>query len=502
MPRYAPFSGEIPAPSVAYDAAPYHCLKISEAWVSIVIGALNTLAYECDYVTDEAGQIFAASEARKLILAVAHGNIACVEDIMYLLRQRPGDPCVLEQSVDNGLSWTTAFDYRLCFAAQKTFTEPELQDIIVTANVDVQTLVSIYQDNPINIFTDGTFDQSPDDEFRNGAMCYALNLLIIDLSRMAADRMDNGTDWRDVARFVAVAVKTVGEIILAFGGSTLLSAKPEWFFATAIAIGVADWAIGFIDANDREPDLAPLLSSDVQQALICCAMDVLQGNTPSIGLFSSIFTGCSVPDMNADTLELLEYLTESEDVYLSFLQMCQTSFEALQDGQQFECGCGDEMIAAEFTTESGNEPGVLYGLQAWVLGGANPGCGVYVAESGIHAGNENTADFTKHRGVSIYAPVTGQVSRVRINYDMEISNRIDGGNPGYIYYGGDQRAFSIVEVGNGNDRWIERVASRSLTSDNVLCEVYCYIAGTTNPQWAGNVRIKRIEIYGSGLSWG
>jgi hypothetical protein len=335
MKRYAPFSGEIPSPGVAYDAAPYHCLKISEAWVPIVIGALNALTYECDYVVDEAGQIFAANEAKMLILAVIHGNIACVEDIMYLLRQSPGDPCVLEQSTDNGLSWTTAFDYRRCFAARRTFTEPELQSIIVNAQVDVETLVNIYQDNPINVFTDGTFDQGPDDEFRNGAMCYALNLLIVDLSQMAADRMDNGTDWRDVARFVAVAVKTVGEVILSFAGTTLLSAKPEWFFATAIAIGVADWAIGFIDANDREPDLAPLLSSDVQQALICCAMDVLQGNTPSIGLFSSIFTGCSVPDMNADTLELLEYLTENEGVYLSFLQMCQTSFEALDGGQTF-----------------------------------------------------------------------------------------------------------------------------------------------------------------------
>jgi hypothetical protein len=502
MKRYAPFSGEIPSPGVAYDAAPYHCLKISEAWVPIVIGALNALAYECGYVTDEAGQIFAANEAKMLILAVAHGNIACVEDVMYLLRQSPFDPCVLEQSVDNGLSWTTAFDYRRCFAKQKTFTEPELHDIIVTANVDVQALITIYQNDPVNIFTDGTFDQGPDDELRNGAMCYALNLLIVDLSQMAADRMNNGTDWRDVARFVAVAVKTVGEIILAFGGSVLLSTKPEWFYATAVAVGVSNWAIGFIDANDREPDLVPLLSSDVQQALICCAMGVLQGNTPSIGLFSSIFTGCSVPDMNADTLELLEYLTENEGVYLSFLQMCQTSFEALGGGQTFACGCGDEMIAADFTTETGSEPGVLYGIAAWQVMSSRLGCGVYVAETGILAGNQSNAGFTKRRGVAIYAPVSGTVARVRVNYDMEISNYMDGGEPAAISYGGDQRVFSIVEVGNGNDRWIERVASRVLTSDNLSAEVYCYKRGTDNPAYAGNVRIKRIEIYGSGLSWG
>jgi hypothetical protein len=231
-------------------------------------------------------------------------------------------------------------------------------------------------------------------------------------------------------------------------------------------------------------------------------MDVLQGNTPSIGLFSSIFTGCSIPDLNADTLELLEYLTENEGVYLSFLKMCQTSFEALAGGQTFACGCGDEMIAAEFTTETGSEPGVLYGMQAWQVMGSRLGCGVYVAETGILAGNQSNAGFTKRRGVAIYAPVSGTVARVRVNYDMEISNYMDGGEPAAISYGGDQRVFSIVEVGNGNDRWIERVASRVLTSDNLSTEVYCYKHGTDNPAYAGNVRIKRIEIYGSGLSWG
>jgi len=35
-------------------------------------------------------------------------------DMPYLLRQNPVDPCQLEQSTNEGLTWSLAFDYRLC----------------------------------------------------------------------------------------------------------------------------------------------------------------------------------------------------------------------------------------------------------------------------------------------------------------------------------------------------------------------------------------------------
>jgi hypothetical protein len=96
--------------------------------------------------------------------------------------------------------------------------------------------------------------------------------------------------------------------------------------------------------------------------------------------------------------------------------------------------------------------------------------------------------------------VTGTISRVRAKFDIEWSNYVQL-DPGKIGYGGDERSFSIAEVGLGTDRWIERVASRSLSSDPLKFELFCYIRGTDNPVYAGNVVLKRIEIYGSGLSW-
>jgi hypothetical protein len=494
---------EVPAQPPTHDPeeTPSRCYRINNDYIPFLVALTDYYVWPDAFSGDEATRVLAAERFVNLQILLMMGNINCIgDDEMYLLRPSPTDACVLEQSIDGGLSWTTAFDYRRCFVSQRTFTEPELNDITINANAEATALAAIYLDNPLNIFADGTFDEGPDDEYRNGSMCYALNLLVMQLSQMAEGHIDHGIDWWDVAHMVAVAVRDLGVLILSTAGAALTTVKPEWALAVAVATGLAKWAADWTETEGSDPDLSPILDSDVQQALVCCAMESLQGNTPSVGLFSAMFNTCDIPDLNADTQSFLNWLIEIEDVYLMFLEMCQKGFEALADGQVFNCGCGDELIRFDFRAESGSEPNTLYGQQDWVVAGHNPGCGVYTTTIGWVQGNETGEDYTKHRGVGIYHPISGTISRVRVNFDIALSNYIDGGKPSAISYGSDQRLFTIVETGNGNDRWIERVASRSLSSDNLLCEVYCYIRGTTNPQWAGTVVIKQIEVYGSGLS--
>lgn len=54
--------------------------------------------------------------AADLIMRLITANTKCGDDDMpYLLRQNPFDPCLLEQSIDGGANWTLAFNYDLCF---------------------------------------------------------------------------------------------------------------------------------------------------------------------------------------------------------------------------------------------------------------------------------------------------------------------------------------------------------------------------------------------------
>jgi hypothetical protein len=494
---------EIPAQPPAHDPDenPSRCYRINTDYIPFLIALCGYYAWPDAFTGDEAAQILASERFRELQVLLMQGNIDCLgESTMYLLRQSPYDSCVLEQSIDGGTSWTTAFDYRLCFAQRRQFSDPETQDIIINNNIDLGTLLTQYQGVPTNIFADGTFDQGPDDAIRNAAMCYALNLLIIDLSKMVADRLDNGTDWVDIIHFVATGATYVGGLILGIFGSTLISTKPEWFFVVSLVTAASKWAADFTDAENREPDLAPLLDSDLQQALICCAMGVLEGNTPTTAIFASMFQTCSIPDLNPDIESLLNYLTESEDVYLSFLQMCQSSFDAVKDGQTFNCGCGEDLVGWDFDNSIPLDNRFVHGQGSTIVLGYDAGCGAFVELSGWIQGNETTGQFTKHRGTAIRCPgVTGTVSRVKVYYDISLSNYLEY-PPGTIIYGGDQREFSIVEVGNGDDRTQERVASRVLNNEPIDIRWYCYIKGTDNPQWAGTVTLKRVEVYGAGLS--
>lgn len=56
------------------------------------------------------------------------------EDDVYELRQNPSEPCQLEQSVDGGLTWTLAFDYRLCLF-DEMLNPPEQRIDPVTGNL-------------------------------------------------------------------------------------------------------------------------------------------------------------------------------------------------------------------------------------------------------------------------------------------------------------------------------------------------------------------------------
>lgn len=64
--------------------------------------------------------------------------MACVpclgEDEVYELRQSPENPCQLEQSLDGGLTWTLAFDYRLCLF-NETLNPPDVRIDPATGNV-------------------------------------------------------------------------------------------------------------------------------------------------------------------------------------------------------------------------------------------------------------------------------------------------------------------------------------------------------------------------------
>jgi len=499
MPRYAPFNGWIPSPGVASDSAPYNCVKISQAWIPIVIGALNALVYDVDYDLDEAGNAYAANEARRLILAVAHGNLYCVEDTLYLLRQNSTDPCVLEQSTDGGLTWSTAFDFGLCMGITSPPTMTELTNIVNATATATATLSGLYEGEVSDVCPDCVMDETEADEHRNDAMCYALSVLLATLEETIKAQEKHGIDWKDVARLTAVVLEVGSGLLLAASEIGIVNLDPKVAFG-CYAVGILSAVVSqWIDEWGEEPDLTPLLDANVQLQLLCCAQSKLRGNTPSIGIFASIFDSCDIDGMNADTESMLTQLTENAGMYLQFLNFVGAGFDAIDGGQSVDCGCPTEILTFDFTAESGTEENTLYGIQDWEVYPDNAGCGVYTSGQGWVHGNETTADYTRHRGVHIQREgISGTINKVTIVYDMDYVS----GLPPYgavIEFGAQNWQIPRADVPEGTDQEVSRADNQVLDGDTLYCFITCYIKTGPPYQYAGSCKIKKIIIEGQNL---
>lgn len=121
MHNFTPWFNTVPAPLVTeHDQEPARCIRISEALIPYLLGMLELARYEHKFDGTPEDKQRAVMVFQKLAAALALDDV-CIEfeDCeMYALRQKPNEPCKLEQSTDGGATWSLAFDFALCLQAQ------------------------------------------------------------------------------------------------------------------------------------------------------------------------------------------------------------------------------------------------------------------------------------------------------------------------------------------------------------------------------------------------
>jgi hypothetical protein len=90
---------------------PAHCVRVNKKWLPIVIALLHRGRLYDYWTYDREAQITGMYNIDTLIAALARGD-ECEVDGM-LLRQKPGNPCVLQQ-LQGEAGWVDVFDYALC----------------------------------------------------------------------------------------------------------------------------------------------------------------------------------------------------------------------------------------------------------------------------------------------------------------------------------------------------------------------------------------------------
>ena len=109
-------------PEVGIFDAPIRCFKINQEWWVHVAGMVHLLA-DVTAWQDADEENYPAIQA---ILEFMRG-VECADGSEPMLRQKPTDDCVLQQSLDNGETWTDVFDFSLCLAHQTTTITGQLQ---------------------------------------------------------------------------------------------------------------------------------------------------------------------------------------------------------------------------------------------------------------------------------------------------------------------------------------------------------------------------------------
>lgn len=481
---------------------PVRCYQINTDYISFLLAGIDYFVHPDAFAGSLAERELAASRMVALQVLLMTGNVDCGELDNMRLRQNPDNPCQLEQSFDNGASWSLAFDYDLCLRGASFPDQVAISNNIATAIAVANASVDVWTGDWNDVAPGMEFDLSSDDDLRNQAYCFAVQLMLVQLADALSYMEREGWSVWQITDVVAEITKRGADILLAILNVTGITTDPRVYVAVQLAKIVAGVVQEFVELIDDAPEIVGFVDGSDQELLLCCAMENIRGMTPSQLRFSTMFDSCGTVVLEPIVQACVTELMSSTEYYIAFLQLIELTFQAIEDGQRFACPCGVESMTFELTTESGVAPDTRYGLDNWYNPVYNEGCFAYVAESGIIQQPESTGDYTSHNGVSMALDgISGTIYSVRVecDYAYGVTEAMD--IVAEIVYGGDRKRWEPVEFGVGGSKSIIRTATREMSNDELHIGVYCGVRYGLTPAWFGVVKVKRVIIQGENLSF-
>jgi len=493
----------LPAIPPGHDVAsePYRCYRINTDFVGFLLAGIDTYVHPDAFVGTRVAQERAAQRFTDLQVLLMTGNLLCGENADMKLRQNPNDPCQLQQSADNGASWSLAFDYALCLSKAIPVNSLAAANASATAVAVAEAHAELWVGNYWDIAPSMDFDLSEADELRDGAYCFAVQLLLLQLSAALSVMENSGWDKWDVIEVIAEVTSVVSDLILGAVKTGVASVHPIVYIGSVIAGVASTVVLGLLNLFDPGADVGHFIDPETQRELLCCAHGVIGGMTPDFLRFSQMFQGCGGAGLSAFTQAFLDGVVAEQATYLAFLGIVEEAFQALDGGQVFNCPCDVETLTFEFTTESGVSENTYYGLSGWLVNPFDAGCLTYVPEGGLFFGDETTGDFNQNRGVSVYRDgISGKIESVEI-IGRQVMGVLEGlGTSAHINYGGDGQHWTYAENNAGDPATYKRVAYRELSGAQVSVKMYTDNRFGDSPVFTGTCVIERVIIKGQDLA--
>jgi hypothetical protein len=355
------------------------CIHAPERMFEIVAGLLFKLATEKPDPSQEIWlkrELVIDFDLQAALFAFATQLLTaelCIEGGDMKLRQKPDNPCVLQQ--DQGGEWVDVFDYDACMGLLKE-TVQGIKDTQTDGGIvgSVPTVQSIFDDykaryvdtsasfNPILTNVDGA---------TQGSICEALGQIVSQaVETSAAYKEEESESLSKAALAVGVGVAILGVLAVLVSGGIAAPGVVAFFSAyySAGTIALASASLGLTAAGlsvwaQAVKDAAEELFGNpaLQQEIVCAWYTGLRGQEDiSLSDYTASISGIDLGDVSADGVELwnvLSPLLSQELYYMTFLKAWERSVQFGTAGIDPDCGCEDTPTVS-FTPHNLGNPNV------------------------------------------------------------------------------------------------------------------------------------------------
>lgn len=340
-------------PGVGIFDEPTRCYPINQEWAKIVMGWVGWLATTSAW-PDAQDELYTGITE---ILRFTIGE----DCVTFQLRQNPTNSCVLEQSLDGGQTWVTAFDFSLCLAIVDGASQTSID---ILSNLEVSNF-----DNTVNNFIDNVYNDyvtnyvnsitnlvpelgygDTDDEFRDDALCYALGVFVdlVCQSRIDYYQSQSGTasDLLAALAFASALTVIVGLSASGVGlpaAAAIASITPT--LAAGLGLGGAFYNVWYVHALATTQ--AQYEDMQAREDVVCCLLANLAGaNVDQDDFIGAFTTGCVGLTANATAIfDACEILAGEDATYAAFVENMRIGFQSAKLGLLPACPCGATVCA-------------------------------------------------------------------------------------------------------------------------------------------------------------
>lgn len=310
-------------------------------YIALFLGVLRTLTLDKHYQRDPN---FSALTVRQqwqdrtitpLIETLTQGN-TCEDSMSFELRQSETDSCILEQSTDGGITWTTAFNYADCqdtTPLNSIDVENFIDDISTVIANDNATFDGSIESIAPELVYDVTETQANTE--RDLALCASLRE-IVDIA------CDITIEWkRQQGILLGGLAFVVGALVHALIIAGVIASGGS---GAGVGIVISGYVVGAITALLTDYSIDVLSDAVARETVACCMFEAMNGQTISLLNFANSLDNCNFVELSneAQIAGLISILLDEDtddSLYVQFLKLNADFYELAQVGGIPDCAC-------------------------------------------------------------------------------------------------------------------------------------------------------------------